>query len=414
MSESPITNHQSPGGDQSPVTSHQSPRGDQSPDDDEISLLDFLIVLAKHKKSVLGLPFGAAILAVIYSLLLPNIFTATTKILPPQQSQSTTAAMLGQLGALTGVAGGALGIKNPNDLYVGMIKSRTVADNLIQRFGLMKLYDVDYLSQARKRLEKDSNVTAGKVGIISIEVDDKDPKRAAELANGYVDELFKLTKVLAVTEASQRRLFFEQQFTQAKDNLAKAEIVARQALEHGGLVKVDDQGRAMVETTARLRAQIAVKEVQIGAMRTFAAERNPDLRFAQQEVESLKRELAKIEGSSGIKGVGGESGGKGIDNLSLLRDLKYNETIFELLAKQYELAKIDEAKDSAVVQVMDKAIEPDFKSKPKRSLIVILTALVAGFFAILWVFIKEARERARQNPQQAERLNLLRRYVWGK
>jgi len=383
-------------------------------DDEEISLLDLLIVLAKHKWLILGLPFVAAILAVIYSLLLPNIYTGTTKILPPQQSQSTAAAMLGQLGGLAGIAGQSLGIKNPNDLYIGMLKSRTVADNLIKRFDLNKLYDEKYQSNTRKQLEQRSTISSGKDGIIVIEVDDKDPKRAAELANAYVDELTKLTGVLAVSEASQRRLFFERQLAQAKENLTAAEIAARQNLEKGGLAKVDDQGRAMVEVTARLRAQISVKEVQIGAMRTFAAERNPELLMVQQELEALKRELSRIEGSSPTAAAiskGGEAGSSGLDNLRRLRDMKYYEIIYELLAKQYELAKIDEARDAALIQVMDKAIEPERKSKPKRALIVILTALVVGFLAIIWAFIKEAGERARQNPEQASRLKTLRGYL---
>ncbi len=410
--EFPITNNQSPvtgsgtgSGDQSPVTNHQSP------DDDEISLLDLAIVLAKHKWLILGLPFVTAILAVIYALTLPNIYTASTKIFPPQQSQSAASAMLAQLGNLGGLAGGLAGIKSPNDLYIAMLKSRTVADNLIQRFDIMRYSSAKYPSQARAGLAGATSITSGKDGLITIEVDDKDPKRAAEIANAYVDELFKFTSVLAVTEASQRRLFFERQFAQAKDNLAKAEISARQALQQGGLVKVDDQGRSMVENTARLRAQMTVKEVQIGAMRTFAAERNPDLRLAQQELESLKRELAKIEGAGGAKAAESASSGKGIDNLSLLRDMKYYETIYELLAKQYEMAKIDEAKESAVIQVMDKAIEPDRKSKPKRSLIVLLSALVALILGILSAFISAAMAKARSDPQQAERLQAIKRYL---
>jgi uncharacterized protein involved in exopolysaccharide biosynthesis len=389
------------------------PDNQLSGDDDEISLLDLLIVLVKHKKLVLGLTFVVAVIAAGISLLLPNIYTGTTKILPPQQNQSSASAMLAQLGGgLAGLAGTVAGIRSPNELYIGMLKSRTVADNLIQRFDLMRIYDAKYPTRARQGLEGVTNITAGKDGIISIEVDDEDPKRAAELANAYVDELFKLTKVLAVTEASQRRLFFERQFEQARDNLAKAEATARQALEKGGLVQVEGQGRAIVETTARLRGQITVKEVQIGAMRTFATDRNPDLQLAQKELEALNHELARIEGASGSKsGNARENNGSGIDSLGLLRNVKYYETIYELLAKQYELAKIDEAKDSAVVQVMDKAIEPDRKSKPKRSLIVLLSAFAALFIGILWAFVRESLARVKADPQQASRLLDLKRYL---
>ncbi len=394
-----------------PLPTDNESRTTNNEDDDEISLLDLVIVLVKHKKLILGLPFVVAVLAAGYSLLLPNIYTGTTRILPPQ-GQSSSSALLAQLGGLASLAGGMASIKSPNDLYIGMLKSRTVADNLIQRFGLMQVYEAKYPSQARQGLAGVTKITAGVDGIITIQVDDRDPKRAAELANAYVDELFKLTKVLAVTEASQRRLFFERQFEQARDNLTKAEADARQAMDRGGLVQVEGQGRAIIENTARLRGQITVKEVQIGAMRTFATDNNPDLKFAQQELESLKRELARIEGTSGSKaGNGQENDNSGIDSVSLLRNVKYQETVYELLAKQFELAKIDEAKDSAVVQVMDKAIEPDRKTKPWRTLIVLLSALAALFAGILWAFVREAIVKANTDPQQVARLQALKRHI---
>jgi len=387
-------------------------------EEDEINLLDLLIVLAKHKRLVLGLPLFAAVVAAIASILVPNVYTGTTKILPPQQSASAASALLNQLGGalggFLGAAGGsALGARNPNDLYVGMLKSRTVADNLISRFELGKVYDEDRLSDARKRLEKETTIAAGRDGIITIEVEDRDPKRAAELANAYVEELMKLTKVLAVTEASQRRLFFERQLVQAKDNLTAAEVTARKGLQRGGLAQVDAQGRSMIEVTARLRAQVSVKEVQIGAMRTFAAEGNPELQRTQQELEALRRELSRIEGSSPIAAIGrgGEAGNAGLDNLGRLRDVKYYEFLYELLAKQYELAKIDEAKDATVVQVMDKAIEPDRKSKPKGWLIVSLSILGALFTSVFLAFIREATARARADPEQTPRLEALSGYL---
>ncbi len=386
---------------------------DASTGDDEMSLLDLLIVLAKHKKLVLGLPFVVGLAVAAYSLTLPNIYTASARILPPQQSQSSASAMLAQLGGIAGLVGGAAGLKSPNDLYVAMLKSRTVADNMIQRFDLMKTWkiDIEHPSDAYKALEGVTKITSEKDGTITVEVDDKDTKRAAELANAYIDELVKFTSILAVTEASQRRLFFERQFALAKDNLSKAEAAARQALQTGGLVKVDEQGRAMVEVTARLRGQITVKEVQIGAMRSFAADRNPDLQMAQQELASLKRELAKIEGVGGTNATTNSPSGQVSDSLSLLRNVKYHEVIFELLARQYEIAKIDEAKESSVIQVMDKAIEPDRKSKPKRAILVILWTMAAGLAGIILAFFREALIKARSDPEQAQRLKTIKRYL---
>jgi uncharacterized protein involved in exopolysaccharide biosynthesis len=352
-------------------------------DQNGMSLADVLSVLAKRRKLLVALPVAAAAASTAICLLLPDIYTGTTKILPPQQTQSTS-AVLAQLGSLAGLAGGAAtsGLKNPNDLYVGMLKSRTVADNLIERFELNKLYDQQYQSETRNRLEKETAIVAGKDGIITVQVDDKDPRRAAALANGYVHELVKLTKVLAVTEASQRRLFFERQLEEAKNNLARAEVTARLAMDKGGLVQVEGQGRAMLEMTARLRAQITVKDVQIGAMRAFATAQNPELQRHQQEADVMKRELARIEGTAGVESnAPTQASEKGIDSLRLLREMKYHEATYELLAKQLEIAKIDEAKDSAIIQVMDKAIEPDRRSKPLRLRIVLLSALLAAFLA---------------------------------
>ncbi|CAG4884357.1 Lipopolysaccharide biosynthesis protein [Georgfuchsia toluolica] len=383
--------------------------------EDEISLLDLGIVLAKRKKLVLGFPLAVAILATALALALPNVYTATTKILPPQQGQSAASAMLAQLGGLAGLAGVASGLKNPADLYVGMLNSRTVADNLIKRFDLNAVYEQDYQSKTRERLDDKTTITAGKDGIISIDVDDEDAKRAADMANAYVDELFALTKTLAVTEAAQRRLFFEKQLEQARDNLVKVETSARAAISEGGLVKVDTQGRALVETTARLRAQVAVKEVEIGAMRSFATSQNPQLLAVQQEVAALKHELARMEGTGDAASADKPPTTQGMKNLGLLRDVKYYESVYELLAQQLEMARIDEAKDPALVQVVDKAIVPDRQSWRKRILIILLSTLVAGVAAVLWVFIKESLEMERRNPQNAERLDTFRRYLsWRK
>ena len=382
-----------------------------------LGFLDLLIVLAKHKRVTLGIPFAAALTSTIVSFLLPNYYTGTTRILPPQQSASAASALLNQLGGafggLAGAAGGAIGGRNPTDLYIGMLRSRTVADNLIARFDLHKVYEQDLQSRTRAVLQGNTAIVAGRDGIITIDVDDKDPKRAADIANAYVEELIKLTKVLAVTEASQRRLFLENQLLQAKDNLTGAEIAARQGLQKGGLAQVDAQGRSMIEVTARLRAQISAKEVQLGAMRTFAAEGNPELQRTQQELEVLRQELARVEGSSPVTAAarGDSSKNTGLDNLGRLRDVKYYEFLYELLAKQYELAKIDEAKDATIVQVMDKAIVPDRRSKPTRSLIILLSTLAALFLSIAWALIREAVSQIRTIPSQASRLDILRRHL---
>ncbi len=383
---------------------------------EEISLLDMAIVLAKNKRLVLGLPLVMGLAAFAASYVLPNWYAATARILPPQQ-QSTSATMLSQLGPLAGLAGASLGIKNPSDLYIGMLKSRTIADAVIQRFDLMKLYDEDTLYDTRKELEKRVTIaSSNRENIIAIEVEDKDPKRAASMANAYVEELNKLTETVAVTEAAQRRVFFEQQLVSAKEHLAEAEMVLRRTQESTGLIKLDDQGKAIIENVARLLGQVAVKEVQLTAMRSYATSMNPDLIRVQQELAGLRDQLARVEKERTSKEGNifvptGKVPAAGLEYLRNLRDVKYHETIFELIAKQYELAKIDEAKEGSIVQFIDRAVEPDKKSRPRRILIASLTVLVSLFLAVAAVFVKEVLAGVRGDSNQTRRLDLLWHYL---
>jgi tyrosine-protein kinase Etk/Wzc len=384
--------------------------------DDEINLMDLLLVIAKHNRFIIKLTVFAAVLAVVVSLLLPNIYTGKTVILPPQQGASTASMLLGQLGGLAGAAGGALGIKNPGDIYVGMLKSRTVADALIQRFKLQELYEAKTMTATRAALEAAASFAAGKDGFITIEYSDKDPKLAASIANAYVEELDHLSQTLAVTEAAQRRLFFEKQLKNAKEALIAAEVALKETQERTGLIQLDKQGGAIIEAVANLRAQVAAKEVELAAMRAYATEQNPDYRQVREVLAGLRTQLAKVErdnvtGQGDVMVPTGKIPEAGLEYMRKMREVKYQETLFELLSKQFEIAKIDEAKDAATIQVVDKALPPERKSKPKRALIVVLATMMALFVGILWAFFREASERASQDTESAERMNLLRRYI---
>jgi tyrosine-protein kinase Etk/Wzc len=407
----PSTAHSASGGPE-----HRALRTEHS-QDDEISLLDILIVLAKHKKLILGVPFLAAVIVAGVTLLMPNWYTATAKLLPPQQSQSNAVAILGQLGAISGGAGQALGLKNPSDIFVAMLKSRTVADAIIEQFKLKELYDKKFLQDTRMALSKNVDITAGRDGVITLEVDDKSPQRAADMANAYVEELEKLTRRLAVGEAGQRRLFFEQQLKQAKDDLTKAESELTKFQVDKKVLNPQGQASLTISAAAGLQAQIAAKEVQIVALRSFATQENPDLLRAQEELGGLRAQLAKV-GHGGSGDIGdvllsmGKAPQEGIEYLRKFRDVKYYETLFELLAKQYEIARIDEAKDATLIQVLDRAILPERKSKPKRSLIVLISTLAAGLLAIFLAFILEAIDKSKADPQQAAQMTRVKSYLF--
>ncbi|MGC2541182.1 MAG: Wzz/FepE/Etk N-terminal domain-containing protein, partial [Candidatus Sulfotelmatobacter sp.] len=217
----------------------------------EVSVLDMLVLLVGRKRFIIRFVLGAFVLAIIVSLVLPVRYEAKAVLLPPQQNTSIGSALMGQLGSLgalgslASLTGGGLGLKNPADMYVSLLTSRTVEDAMIQRFGLMKEYHEKRMSDTRKELERRTTAVAGtKDGLIRLSIEDRDPKRAAELANGWVEEFRRLSASLAITEAARRRLFFEQQLQQAKDQLTEAEDAMTKTEQTTGVLQIDSQARA--------------------------------------------------------------------------------------------------------------------------------------------------------------------------
>jgi uncharacterized protein involved in exopolysaccharide biosynthesis len=391
----------------------------------EVSLLDIAVLLMQHKRFIARFVLGAAVLAAAIALVLPVTYEANIVLLPPAQSSSMASALLGQLGglgalgSLSSLAGG-LGMKTPADMYVSLLKSRTVEDATIRRFDLMKEYRLKRISDTRKEFERRTNVVAGaKDGLIRITIQDRDATRAAELANGYVDEFRKLSASLAITEAARRRVFFEQQLRDAREKLTKAEEAMRKTQQSTGVLQIDSQARALIESTAVLRAQVAAKTVQIQGMRSFATEDNPELVLAKQQLAALESQLEQLAGSQKDTGSDivlskGRVTGAGLEYLRRYRDLKYNETVFELLAKALEIAKLDEAREGEIVQVVDAAVPPDKKASPHRTLIVIVMTVLAFFFVVLWIFIRRSFEQTLRLPENRERILALKHYWKGK
>lgn len=368
-------------------------------DEDEISLLDLLQVVADHLRLLVLGPLAAGLAALGISFAIAPTFTASVKFLPPQQQQSAAASMLANLGALGGLAGAASGLKNPSDQYLAFIKSRSVQDALIERFGLMNRYEVELRQDARKSLEGATRASSGKDGLITVEIDDKDPKFAAELANAHVEELQKLLARLAVTEAQQRRMFFEKQLQQVKGSLTQAEQALKSSGVNASALKASPQ--AAVEAVARLRASITAQEIKIASLRGYLSESAPEFRQALTELGAMRAQLARAEQQEAP--VAG-----GSDYIGRYRDFKYYETLFELFAKQYELARVDESREGAVIQVLDAAQPPERKSKPKKALIAVITTLATGFALLLFVFVRQALINAGRDQESAEKIGRLK------
>jgi uncharacterized protein involved in exopolysaccharide biosynthesis len=373
----------------------------QTPEaEDEISLLDLLQTIVDNLRLLILGPLVVGLAALGISFAVPPTFTATVKFLPPQQQQSAAASMLASLGGLGGLAGAAAGLKNPADQYLAFMKSNSVQDELIERFKLQERYETKFKDDTRNELTQNTRASSGKDGIITIQVDDKDPKFAAELANAHVDELQKLLARLAVTEAQQRRAFFEKQLTQVKEKFTEAEQALRATGVSSSVLKSNPT--SALAAVAGLKAQVTAQEVKVGAMRGYLAETAPDFKQAMTELANLRAQLAKQE-----KDEPAAAAGQG-DYVAKFREFKYQETLFELFARQFEMAKVDESREGAVIQVLDAAQPPERKSKPKKALIAIIATLAAGFALLLFVFIRQAMRNASQDSESAQKMAALK------
>lgn len=371
-----------------------------------ISLLDLFGVIAENLRLLIVAPIAAGLIALSITYAIPPTFTAKVRFLPPQQQQSAAASMIASLGVLSNLAGAASGLKNPTDQFIAFLNSPTVQNVLIDRFGLMARYDAKLREDARHELSINVRATAGRDGLIAVEVDDKDPKFAAELANAHVEELQKLLGRMAVTEAQQRRVFFENQLVQTKDNLAKAEVALKSTGIDANVLKSSPQ--AAVESVARIKAAITAQEVKIGAMRGYLTENAPDFKQAMLELSALRGQLAKVEAN---EPAAGKNGAGSNDFVAKFRDFKYQETLFELFAKQFEIAKIDEAREGATIQVLDVAQPPEKKSKPKRAVVASLTSIITGLALLVYVFARNTLRLAAKDLQSSEKIAAIRRSI---
>lgn len=378
---------------------------------EQADLAGLAIMLFTRKRLILSVTVAAFILSAAFSMFLPNQYRADVTILPPQQNTGgAAAAMLSQLGGAAGLAAGVAGLRTPNEMYVGMLRSRAVGDKVIRKFNLQKREDGASLEAARKSLEANTTIVIGKDGFIDLEVVDRDQKLVAPIANAYVAELQNLVQQLAVTEASQRRVFFERELVAAKNSLATAELTLKRALATSGVASPDAETASLLENTARLKSQAAAKDVQLRAMGAFLTPNNPEYRKLEEEIRSLRTEIAKLQGGSDSDANNAQdsSNDRATGNVQLYRDLKYRQMLYELLAKQYEAARLDEAKDPALIQVVDQASEPERKFKPRRSLFVMVCTSISAFLAVLLAIMLEMGQRQLRVLRTSDRWNQLK------
>jgi tyrosine-protein kinase Etk/Wzc len=399
------------------MTESMDPTATQTgPPHEGMSLFRLAMVVLRGKRTILLTGLLFAVLGLLVGFVWKPEYTASTEILPPQQSPSmATAGIISQIGtgggmsSLGGIAS-AVQAKSAADMYSLLLLARPSEEALVQRFGLEAAYHTKSPLQARLALSEHTIVTPLKEGLITIDVRDRDPERAAALANGYVEQLRTLMKGLALTGAAQRRIFFEQQVARTKDDVDHAEVAFKQMQQSNHMISVDAQARTLIEGAASLRAEVAAKEVELQGLKSYSTEANPQVQIAERELAALRGQQAQMDAQSqgsysdvGLSSVPGAE----LDFVRASRELKYQEELYELLLKQYETARIDEAQDAPIVQVVESAIVPERKSSPKRTLIAIgalLFGLLVGVVRVIYRFW-----RAGLDPATSAELTEVRR-----
>jgi tyrosine-protein kinase Etk/Wzc len=393
------------------VTQTPEPLADQDRNsgNEDFPRMRMLLILLQDRLRIAIITFVSLLIGAAIAFSLKVTFTATATILPPQAPQSTAAALMGQLGSLAGLGASGAGslLKNPADIYVAMLQSRTIGDHIINQFHLDSLWKGKKLEDTRQALKKHAQFEAGKDGLIVITVKDPNPKLASDMANAFVDELYRMNSTLAITEAGQRRVFFDQQLQEEKNALAAAENDLRATQEKTGLIELTGQSSMAIRTIAETEAELRSREVELQAMRTYATDQNPDLSRLQTQIEALRRQLSALENDqkSIIPGDAQMPAGRvpreGLEYIRKLREVKYHQALFDLLSKQFEAARIDQAKSAPIIQVIDQAVPPDRKSGPPRMLITLGFGVLGFCLACFWTFWSQALARMRQDHTSA-------------
>ncbi|CAB5084748.1 Tyrosine-protein kinase (EC [Olavius algarvensis associated proteobacterium Delta 3] len=380
---------------------------------DEINFLDLLVVFLNRKRLIIMFTMGAALLSLIISLLLPNMFIATARVLPPRPPKTGLFSAITQA---TGAIGGLL--RNMEDsttseLYVGILKSRSVADALIEKFGLKELYNMKYMTHVYKNLEKNSDFKISRDdGIISISVMDRDPRRAAEMANYYVEMLDKKNQKVNTSEGQRKREFLDKRLEKVKKDLIDAENALREFQEKYKLFSIEEQAKVAIEGAARIKSEIIITQTELEVLKQFGTVRQNEAIMLKAKIDELQDQLEGIEVGSAKNNIDTQKENEknsnfyipfkeipelGLQLTRLMREAKIQEKVFEIITTEYEMAKIEEAKDVNTIQMLDNAVPPDKKSAPRRLTIVFLSTVSALLISVSYVFFIEFLNKIRKS-----------------
>ena len=382
--------------------------------DERTNLFDYWDVIVARQKLIGALCGGTVAVTMLVSLLVPKIYESTAAVLP--QSESKETGGLATLLAATGAGNMAqnLGLNlpglptSPTDIFVSILKSRVMADEVITKFGLMDRYGKNTMVETREKLADRVRVTVTKEKVVKVAVEDEDPTIAAGMANFYVSNLDRLNRIVNVSKAGQNRAFIERRLVETQETMAQAEEALRDFQMKNRAVAVEAQSKVMIEAAAILQGQITAQEVQLQVMGSYLSPDNPDLARIRSNVDELKKQLTIM--GSGKDGKGAVLGDRlhpamtNVPDLALqfgrlFRQVKVQETLFTLLTSQHEQAKIAEARDTPTVQVLDPAVPADKRSRPRLLLNLAVAGVLSLVVGIFLAFFLDYRSRVRPSPR---------------
>lgn len=369
------------------------------------SWVDKVRLIWRERRFITRVTIAAMACALLLAFLIPVQYQSTAKLMPPDSQQSGVAAAIAAIGGgalsgggLTAGLGDLLGSRGSGATFIGILQSRTVADRLVDKFQLQKEYGVRRPEDARKILAAKTNISEErKSGIITITVTNHDPHKATQMAQAYVDELDRLVATLSTSAARRQREFLETRLELVKKELEESQVAFSQFSSKNTTIDIKEQGRAMVEAGAALQGQLIAAETELQSLRQVYSDNNVRVRAVEARISEYRRQLEKFGGNPETDSDDPTALYPSLRKLPLLgvqyadlyRRTKTAEVVYELLTRQYELSRIEEAKEIPVVKELDVPVVPQRKSFPPRAAIGLLGMMLGFFFANAWVVGRE-------------------------
>lgn len=359
---------------------------------DNRKLAAFTLEVLKQKRRILLCALTLAVLTALLSLIVKPYFSATIEVIPPSTKVASSLSIFSAAGGISdpfgyGGFGSALQTKAQGDAFMEMLSAWQVQDAVVKRFNLTDIYKVPTVRSARSQLSADT-VMEGAKGYVTIKFTAPNAQLAAAVANGYIDEVRLFMRGMALTEATQRRAFYEQQLAKVKDDLTQAETDFKTMQQSSRIIAVDAQARQLIEEAASLRSRITAREVELQRMRSYSTDSNPQVQILQTELSALRGQLNQIDSKQGQGFSGGNLSSVPENELTFIRatrELKYQEALYELLMRQYEASRLDEARDAPIVQVINPAQVPVIRSGPHRTYATLEAFAYGAFLGLMWV-----------------------------